>query len=339
MEAILNTREKKYIGLAILLFILIIGTLASLKTGQVPTTLNTLKSAILSPDYSNTDHLVIRTTRSSRTLVALLVGSSLAIAGAYMQALTRNPLASPSLFGINAGALFFVVLGTVFFSVNQLGTLMAFAFIGAGLGAIFVFILGSMGQDSLSPLRLVLAGAAITAFFSSFTQGMLVIDEQSLEGVLFWLGGSVSGRSLDLVLPIAPFVLLTGCLAFFLSDSVNVLSTGEDIARGLGQNVAAVKFTMSLIIVVLAGSSVAIAGSIGFIGLVVPHLVRYFTGHNHRWIVPYCGLLGAIILLYADLIARLVIMPEEMPIGVMTALIGAPYFIYTARKGDHRANA
>lgn len=339
MEPLLNTNAKKYIGLVCLMSILFIGILVSLKTGQVPTDFATVKEALLAPNHLNTDHIVIRTTRSSRTLVALTVGASLAIAGAYMQALTRNPLASPSLFGINAGALFFVVMATVFFTVNNLGTLMIFAFIGASLGAVFVFILGSIGQDSLSPLRLVLAGAAITAFFSSFTQGMLVIDEQSLEGVLFWLGGSVSGRSLDLVMPIVPFVLLTGCLAFFLSDSVNVLSTGDDIARGLGQNVAAVKLTISVIIVVLAGSSVAIAGSIGFIGLIVPHLVRYFAGHNHRWVVPYSGLLGAIILLYADLIARIIIMPEEMPIGVMTALIGAPYFIYTARKGDKRANA
>lgn len=339
MDPLLNTTFKKKLGLTLLLLILIVGICLSLKTGQVSTGFKTVLDAIINPDPLNTDHLVITTTRSSRTIIALIVGASLAVSGAFMQALTRNSLASPSLFGVNAGALFFVVMSTVFLSTSSMATLMAHAFIGATLGAVLVFILGALGKDSLSPLRLVLAGAAISAFFSSFTQGLLVIDEQSLEGVLFWLGGSVSGRSLDLIKPIIPWIILIIFISYLLSESVNVLTTGEDIARGLGQNVIGVKLAMSLIVVLLAGSSVAIAGSIGFIGLIIPNLVRYLAGSNHKWITPYSAVMGAGLLLYSDLIARVVIMPEEMPIGVVTAMIGAPYFIYTARKGSDKANA
>lgn len=253
-----------------------------------------------------------------------------------MQALTRNPLASPSIFGINAGALFFVVFATAFFSINSLVQLMWIAFLGAAVAAVMVFFLASLGRDSLSPIRIVLAGAAIAAFFSSLTQGLLVIDEQGLEEVLFWLGGSVAGRTLDMLLPLLPFIIGAGIVAMFLGNSINVLTSGEDIAKGLGQRVLLVKILMGIIIVLLAGSSVAVGGSIGFIGLIVPHLVRSLVGIDYRWIIPYCAVFGGTLLLLADVVARLAIVPEELPIGVMTAFIGVPLFISIARR-VHRA--
>jgi len=333
MNPLLFKRRLKVGGLLIGLCILGLAFGLSMILGQVQTPIITLVEAFTNYNPSSTEHIIITTTRISRSSIAILIGASLAVAGALMQALTRNPLASPSIFGINSGALFFVVFATVFFSINSLGHLMWIAFLGGAIAAVMVFFLGSLGKDSLSPIKIVLAGAAITAFFSSFTQGLLVLDEQSLEGVLFWLGGSVSGRSLDMLLPILPFMIGAGVVALFLGNSVNILTSGEDIAKGLGQQVLLVKILMGIVIILLAGGSVAVGGSIGFIGLIVPHLVRSFVGIDYRWIIPYCAVYGGILLLLADVVARLVIIPEEMPIGVMTAIIGVPFFIYMARRG------
>lgn len=321
------------VGLLIGLCILCLAFGLSMVLGQVLTPFKTAVEALTNYNPSSTEHIIITTTRISRSSIAALIGASLAVAGALMQALTRNPLASPSIFGINSGALFFVVFATVFLSINSLVQLMWIAFLGGAVAAVMVFFLGSLGKDSLSPIKIVLAGAAITAFFSSFTQGLLVLDEQSLEGVLFWLGGSVSGRSLDMLLPILPFMIGAGIIALLLGNSINILASGEDIAKGLGQQVLLVKILMGVAIVLLAGGSVAVGGSIGFIGLIVPHLVRSFVGIDYRWIIPYCAVYGGILLILADVVARLVIVPEEMPIGVMTAIIGVPFFIYIARRG------
>lgn len=160
-----------------------------------------------------------------------------------------------------------------------------------------------------------------------------MIDEQGLEGVLFWLAGSVAGRTMDMLKPVLPFMMGAGTLAFLLGKHLNVLVSGEDIAKGLGQRTALIKILIGIVVVFLAGGSVAVAGSIGFIGLIVPHMVRALVGMDYRWIVPYCMILGASLLLTADVVARFVIMPQEVPIGVMTAFIGTPFFIYIARKG------
>lgn len=333
MNVLLSRKEFKIIGLLIGMGILALAFGLSMSLGQVKTPIKAVIESFTNYNPNSTEHIIITTTRISRSSIAMVIGAGLAVAGALMQALTRNPLASPSIFGINSGALFFVVFGTVFFSINSLVKLMWIAFLGASIAAVMVFLLGSLGKDSLSPIKIVLAGAAITAFFTSFTQGLLVIDEQSLEGVLFWIGGSVSGRSLDMLLPILPFMGGAGIMALLLSNSINILTSGEDIAKGLGQKVLLVKTLMGIVIVILAGGSVAVGGSIGFIGLIVPHLVRSIVGIDYRWIIPYCAVVGGTLLLLADVIARLVIIPEEMPIGVMTAIIGVPFFIYIARRG------
>lgn len=332
MNPLLSQKRWKMNGLLIGLCILGIAFGLSMALGQVRTPIRTLVEAFTDYNPSSTEHIILATTRISRSSIATLIGASLAVSGALMQALTRNPLASPSIFGINSGALFFVVFATVFLPIDSLTQLMWIAFLGGAIAAVMVFFLGSLGRDSLSPIKIVLAGAAITAFFSSFTQGMLVIDEQGLQGVLFWLGGSVSGRSMDMLLPILPFMITAGIVALFLGNSINILTSGDDIAKGLGQQVLLVKILMGIVIVLLAGGSVAVGGSIGFIGLIVPHMVRSFVGVDYRWIIPYCAIYGAILLLLADIIARLVIIPEEMPIGVITALIGVPFFIYIARR-------
>ncbi len=284
-------------------------------------------------DESVVDQVIIRTTRMPRACIAAAIGGSLAIAGTLMQALTRNPLASPSVLGVNAGAACFVVAAATVLSITSMQSLMWISFLGAAVGAAAVYGLGSVGRDGLSPIKIVLAGVAMTALFSSFTQGMLVLDHEGLNSVLFWLTGSIAGRSPDVLVHVLPYMALCWLAAWVIAKDMNILLMGEDTAKGLGQRTLAVKAAAGIVIVVLAGCSVAVAGPIGFIGIVIPHISRFFVGYDIRWVIPYGALFGAILLTLADLAARFIMIPEELPVGVMTAAIGAPFFIYIARKG------
>ncbi|WP_252501603.1 iron ABC transporter permease [Sporosarcina sp. Marseille-Q4943] len=333
MTYLFSRTSSKWVGLAVGIVLLMASFLSSIAFGQTPISFNTAIEAFFNFDEHSTEHIIIATTRVSRAVIATVIGASLAIAGALMQALTRNPLASPSIFGINSGAVFFVVLAVTFFSFSSLTQYMWIAFLGAGIAAIMVYLLGSFGRDGLSPIKIVLAGAAITALFVSLTQGLLVINGQNLEGVLFWLAGSVAGRTLDMLEPILPFMIGGWVVALLLGRSVNILASGDDVAKGLGQRTVLVKTVMAIVIIVLAGGSVAVGGSIGFVGLITPHIVRGLVGFDYRWVLPYCALYGASLLLLADIAARFIMMPQEVPIGVMTAIIGTPFFIYIARKG------
>ncbi|MBP3952683.1 FecCD family ABC transporter permease [Bacillus suaedae] len=321
------------VGLVLMICLFILLFFLSMALGKTPIPFPILIDAIFNYDPTNTEHMIIMTSRLTRALIASVIGASLAISGALMQALTRNPLAAPDIFGINAGALFFIVFAATFFSMSSLVGYMWVGFLGAAVAATFVYVIGSLGRDGLTPIKIVLAGAAITALFVSFTQGLLVINEQGLQSILFWLSGSVAGRSIDMLIPLLPFVISAWVVSMFLGRSVNILRSGEDVARSLGQRTLLVKLVIGLIIVFLAGGSVAIGGAIGFIGLIVPHIVRGMVGIDYRWVLPYCAFGGAALLLLADIGARFIIMPQEMPIGVMTAMIGTPFFIYIARKG------
>lgn len=282
------------------------------------------------------EHLIIQTTRVPRAFIAIVVGASLAVSGALMQALTRNPLASPDIFGLNAGASFFIVFAVTFLSMSSLELFKWVAFFGAFVAALAIYILGSFGRNGLTPMKLTLAGASIAALFSSLTKGMLSINETGLEEVLFWLAGSVEGRELEMLYPVLPYLGIAWVGSMLLSHKINILLMGDDVAKGLGQRVVLIKAMTWLIVVILAGGSVAIAGPIGFIGIVVPHLVRSMVGVDHRWVIPFSAICGAMMLLLADIGARYIIMPKEVPVGVMTALIGTPFFIYIARKGFNR---
>ena len=331
-----SSRQLKW-GLVILsLLFLVLSFMSSVSYGQYMVSGKSVWSAFWAYDPNSIDQVIVRTTRLSRALVACLVGASLAVAGVLMQALTRNPLASPSIFGVNSGAVFAIVLFSTFFSVTSLTTFLWLAFLGAGVAGALVYGLGSLGRDGLSPVRIVLSGAAISALFMAFTQGILVIGQEGLDSVLFWVAGSVSGRDLSMVMPLIPAFIVGIVLAILMAPQINILLSGDDIAKGLGQNTVLIKVVLSLLIIGLAGGSVALGGSIGFIGLIVPHMVRAVVGHDHKWLIPLSALWGAILLLCADVVSRFVIMPEEVPIGVTTAILGAPFFIYLARKGGKR---
>ena len=313
--------------------VLLLSSVLSLAVGATWIPLSQIAAAFVHPDPLSVSHVLVTTTRLSRTLMAMAVGASLAVAGALMQALTRNPLASPGLFGINAGATFFIILCSSLFSLSSPDAWLWCAFIGAAVAGSLVWLIGNMGQGSLSPLRIVLAGAAMAALFSAFSQALLVVNQDGLDTVLFWLAGSLTERSLSVAAPL----LMCGVLGLFgamlLAGQVNVLSAGEEIATGLGQRTGLIRLLMSVLVVCLAGSAVALAGSIGFIGLLVPHMVRKGLSIDHRWLLPGCALLGAIVLLLADTLSRVLILPQEVPVGVMTALFGAPFFILLARRG------
>ena len=279
----------------------------------------------------STNHLIIRTVRLPRSLIAMLVGASLAVAGAIMQGLTRNPLASPGILGVNAGAAFAVVVGTFIAGSSSLTVYAWYAFAGAAISAIAVYFLGSLGRGGLTPFNLTIAGAALSAFIFSITSGILILSQRTLEEIRFWLAGSVAGRDLNLLLQVLPYICVGLILAIALSRQITILSLGEDTARSLGQSTALIKILAAISIILLAGASVAIAGPIGFVGLIVPHIVRLIVGVDYRWILPYSAILGAIMMLTADLCGRLVIQPSELPVGLVMPLIGAPFFIYLIR--------
>ncbi|RNM04209.1 FecCD family ABC transporter permease [Dickeya undicola] len=312
---------------------LLVLAVLSLMVGPIWISPSQVLGALWHPDPLNVSHILVTSTRLSRTLIAIVVGASLAVAGALMQVLTRNPLASPGLFGINAGAMFFLIVCVSLFPKVAMSVWLWSAFAGAAVAGCLVWLIGTMGKGSLNPLRMVLAGAALTAMFAAFSQAMLVVNQEGLDTVLFWLAGSVADRELATVLPLMGYCLVALVGALLLSGQVNVLNAGEAIARGLGQRTGRIRLLMSLLVVALAGGAVAMAGSIGFIGLIVPHMARKLLPADHRWLLPGCALLGAALLLLADILARVVIVPQEVPVGVMTALFGAPFFIVLLRRG------
>jgi len=317
-------------GLLLVILILWLSFVASISWGAADIGFKDIYQAFTDFD-SSTNHLIIRTVRLPRSLIAMLVGASLAVAGAIMQGLTRNPLASPGILGVNAGAAFAVVVGTFIFGSSSLDIYTWYAFAGAAISAIAVYFLGSLGRGGLTPFNLTIAGAVLTAFISSITSGILILSQRTLEEIRFWLAGSVAGRDMNLLLQVLPYICIGLVLAIALSKQITILSLGEDTARSLGQSTGLIKILAAISIVLLAGASVAIAGPIGFVGLIVPHIVRFLVGVDYRWILPYSAILGAIIMLIADLCGRLVLQPRELPVGLVMPLIGAPCFIYLIR--------
>lgn len=329
---LLKNTGQRWAGLFIAIIVLLLLMSASIVYGYTDTSWKMAINAFTHFDGSN-EHIVIQSVRIPRSLIAAAVGASLAIAGVLMQTVTKNPLASPDIFGINAGAGVAVVIAVTIFSVGSLQLFTWISFLGAAIAAICVYAVGSAGREGLTPMKLTLAGAAMTAMFASVTQGILVINEAVLEQVLFWLAGSVAGRSLDNLIAVFPYLVAGWIISFFIAAKLNVLSMGEDVAKGLGLNTALLKIVIGLIVILLSGGAVAVAGPIGFIGIVVPHLTRFIVGIDHRWVIPFSGLLGGVLLLVADIASRYILMPQEVPVGVMTAIIGTPFFIYIARKG------
>ncbi|EAR07874.1 FecCD family ABC transporter permease [Reinekea blandensis] len=298
----------------------------SLSFGQTRISQQDLWQAFTAFDATSVEHTVVRINRLSRAATALVIGAALAVAGVLSQTLTRNALASPGLLGINAGALMFIAIGFTWLNLSSLLGYMLLGFLGATVATALVYLL-AWQRGLLSPLRIILAGAACGAMFTALTQGILIADQATLSGLVYWLGGSVAGRSLEAVGAFAPWVLVVTILVWLSSRLLNLLLLDDETAAGLGQSVNRVRPMAGLAVIVLAGGSVAVAGLIGFIGLIVPHAARRLVGTDHRRLVPVSALIGGLLLLLADTLSRFIIPPQEMPIGVMTAAIGIPVFL------------
>ncbi|WP_235194583.1 FecCD family ABC transporter permease [Shouchella xiaoxiensis] len=313
------------------LLLLGIALVLSILYGAAQIDLQTVRQAIFQFDSSVTEHQIIHDIRIPRALGAALVGSFLAVSGAIMQGMTRNPLAEPSIMGVMDGAALAIAIMFAF-SASVSGTSLMFAaFIGAGAGAAFVFMIGSLARGGLSPAKLALAGVTVGAFLSAISSGIAIYFNVS-QDISFWFAGGLAGMSwanIRLLIPVAIVGLL---LALFLSRSVTVMSLGEDVAKGLGQRIFIIKVLGVIVVLLLTGAGVAVAGAIGFIGLVIPHITRGLVGVDYRFIIPCSAVLGALLLVMADLASRLVNAPFETPVGAMTALIGVPFFLYLARR-------
>jgi iron complex transport system permease protein len=322
--------QRLLLGLGIASFLLAVCLVYSITLGAREIPLPTILQSFTT--FDNTfDHLVVQTVRLPRSLMAVAVGAALAVSGALLQGLTRNPLAETGILGIEAGGALAVVITLFLFGSSSPSLYTAVAFLGAAIAAVSVYGLGSLGRGGATPLNLTVAGAAVTALISSITTAILIISQRTLEEMRFWLAGSLAGRDFDIFLQALPFLGSGLLLALLLGRQITALSLGEDVAQSLGQRTAWIKGLTAASVVLLAGSSVAIAGPVGFIGLIVPHMVRFFIKTDYRWILPYSAVFGAILLLISDIAARVLLKPQELPVGIMTALIGAPVFVSLAK--------
>lgn len=306
--------------------------LASLALGARDIAPADVVQALVDRQIGDADHDVVWDQRMPRTIVGLAVGAALALAGTVMQGITRNPLADPGLLGVNAGASLFVVLAITLVGVTSPSGNVWFAFAGAAVAAVVVYGIGAIGREGATPVKLALAGTALTAGLSSIITLILLTDDSSLNSYRRWSVGSLAGRSVDELTAVAPFLIMGAVIALATGRTLNLLAMGDDLARGLGQNVHLARIAAGLAIVLLAGGATAIAGPIVFVGLLVPHLVRPFTGPDYRWILVYSLVIGPAILLLADVIGRVVLTTGEVEAGLVVALVGAPALIVIVRR-------
>jgi iron complex transport system permease protein len=287
---------------------------------------------VLWHDDGSADAVIIHSVRMPRTLLAVLVGAALGLAGTLMQALTRNPLADPGLLGVSAGAAFAIVFSITVLGVSSLYGYVWFAFAGALAATTVVYFLGTRGRSGSSPVKLALAGAAVTALLGSFTSAMVLSDPVALNRFRFWSAGSLAGVDSGSLLRVLPFLLVGVVLAIASGPALNSLALGDDVAVALGRRLGPLRLRGALAITLLTGASVAVAGPIVFLGLIVPHAVRFLIGPDHRWLLPYTAVLAPCLLLAADILGRIMARPGEVRAGVIVAFLGAPFFIWLVRR-------
>lgn len=325
-------RARLTLGLLLLVLAVLAIAALSLTTGARAISLESVWAALTAYDASSTEHRIIWDLRMPRTIIGLMVGAALGLSGAVLQGATRNPLADPSILGINAGAALAVVLGVAVLGMTQLSTYVWLAFIGSGVTMLVVYSVASLGREGATPIKLALAGAAITAVLQSVINGILLTSPRTLDEIRFWQVGSLSGRNIDVVLQVAPFLAIGIGLALISARMLDGLSMGDDVARALGQRIGLSRGIAGLAAVILAGGATAAAGPIAFVGLTVPHVARAITGPGYRWILPYSMLMAPILLLGADVIGRVISPPGEVQVGIVTAFVGAPFFIALVRR-------
>ena len=318
-------------GLLILLIALLLAVVLSLAVGANPLSLGTVWDALRGDGNPETNY-VIFDLRIPRTVTGVVAGAALGVAGALIQAFTRNPLADPGILGVNAGAALAVALGVTFLGLRDVSQFVWLAFVGALVVTVAVYLIGASGRGSADPLRLTLAGVALGAVLSGITTGLSLSDPDSFDSMRSWNAGSLLGRGYDVILPLLPFVVVGLVIAVVLSRGLNAVGLGEDVARAQGANMVGIRIGVIIAVTLLAGAATALVGPISFIGLMVPHVIRWTFGVDQRVILPLSAVLAPVILLLSDVLGRVIIAPAEVPVGIVTAFIGAPVLIILARR-------
>jgi iron complex transport system permease protein len=335
-SALLADRRARVLGLVVTVALVAACAVASLAVGALDVPPVEVIRAFTAFDGSDA-HVVVRELRLPRTELGLLVGAALGAAGAVMQGVTRNPLAEPGILGINAGAAFAVVVAINALGVASVAGYAAFALVGAGVASVLVYLLGGAGRRAATPVTLALAGAVLSALLVSLTSAVLVLDAPTLDRFRYWIVGSLAGRDGDVVLGVLPLIAVGLVICLVAGRSMNALALGDDAARALGQRVGLVRAGAAAGFVLCAGGAVAGAGPVAFVGLTVPHVARALAGPDYRWTIPYSALLGAALLPAADVAGRVIARPAEVEVGIVTAVLGAPFFIWlvTRRRLAH----
>ncbi|WP_273129437.1 FecCD family ABC transporter permease [Bacillus weihaiensis] len=320
-----------------ILFVLLLGlsVLASLAFGSRTVGWKELMDGLFHPDVQSHGALVVRQ-RIARTVFSIMCGAALGVSGALMQSVTRNPIADPSILGVNTGAALFVVCGISFFNISSASQFIWFALAGAIITAIFVFGIGSMGSGGATPLKLVLAGAATSAALTSLVIAVMIPRSNVMDQFRFWQVGSVGSGNWNSISTFLPFLLIGLVIALFTAPALNALALGDEVATGLGVRTGTLRLIAAFGGVLLCGATTALAGPIGFIGLLAPHLIRLVIGPDIRYMVPMSALSGAVILTISDICGRLLGSPGELEVGVVTAFIGAPILILITMKAKMR---
>ncbi|MFI1725220.1 FecCD family ABC transporter permease [Streptomyces sp. NPDC020489] len=322
--------RRRVVGLGALVAILAVAAAVSLAVGARALSPDEVWHGLFAAPESDRRlteiRLIVQTVRVPRTVLAVVAGIALGVGGALIQGYTRNPIADTGLLGVNSGASFAVVSAITVFGLGSPFQYVWFGFLGAAAAGVVVFGLSSLGRGAGNPLTLALAGQGVAVFLAAMTTAIALTDQAALNALRFWNAGSVAGVGFDVIWPVTGFIAVGLVLALTALPAINLLNLGDDVARGLGVNIALSRTVGIVAITLLAGAATAACGPIAFLGLMVAHVARYLTGPDYRWLVPYAGLLGAIVLLVCDIVGRLVVRPGELDAGVVVALLGAPFF-------------
>lgn len=330
-------RFKKTVGIYLgSIFLLGICVIISLAFGSKNIGISQAINALLNSDDTSFAALVVRE-RIPRTIFSIMAGASLGISGALMQSITRNPISDPSILGVNTGASLFVVIGIAFFNINSANEYIWIALVGAGITSIFVYTIASIGSGGMTPIKLALAGSATSAILTSLVSVIILPRSEVIDAYRFWQVGSVSGATWESISLILPFLIIGLIISIISAPALDILALGDEVATGLGVNIGIIRIICAIAGVILCGATTAIAGPIGFVGLMVPHSIRLIFGSNLRGLVPMSAIGGAVLLTISDVLGRVIGTPGELQVGIITAFLGAPILIIIARKAKVRA--
>ncbi len=326
-----HATQRRLLGIAALIAALCLALVLSIAYGANPVPMSEVWRTVFDSDGSEASSIVW-TLRAPRTLVGIVAGAAFGVAGALIQAITRNPLADPGILGVNAGAGFAITVGVAVLGVTGIAGYVWFSFAGAVLATVLVYLIGASGRGSASPVTLVIAGVALAAVLTAFATFLQLINEETFRSFRNWSLGSLARVSVSDTLTVLPLIVLGLVLAVVISGSLNAVALGDDQAASLGANIARTRSIGLISVTLLAGAATALTGGIAFVGLAVPHLVRWFTGPDQRWIIAYTALASPVLVLSADVLGRVVARPGEIEAGVMTAVLGAPVLIALVRR-------